>query len=84
MKISSPPGLRYPFTVQSLHKRKDDKVQRSDKLFAFYWEETVTEADKWGGQSKVQRRRPGQFDASTNGTITRWFIQQGTVIERAG
>lgn len=84
MKISSPPGLRYPFTVQALQKRKDDAVKRSDKLFAYWYEETVTEGDKWGGEHKVQQRRTMQFDASTEGKLTRWFIKPGTVIERAG
>lgn len=84
MKITSPPGLRYPFTVQTLHKAKDEDIARSDKLFAYYYEETVTEGDKWGGEHKVQRKRPGQFDASNEGVITRWFVKPGTVVDRAG
>ncbi|KAH7091031.1 hypothetical protein FB567DRAFT_625630 [Paraphoma chrysanthemicola] len=84
MKISSPPGLRYPFTIQALQKRKDDKVQRSDKLFTYWYEETIKEDDKWGIEQWVTKRWPQQFDASTDGHITRWFIKPGTVVERAG
>lgn len=84
MKISSPPGLRYPFTIQALQKRKDEKVARSEKLFTYWYEEIVTETDRWGADSKVKKRWPQQFDATTGGKITRWFIKPGTVIERAG
>jgi RNA polymerase II subunit A-like phosphatase len=84
MKISSPPGLRYPYTIQALQKRKDENVNRSDKLFTYWYEETVTESDKWGGEHKVKKRRPQQFDASTEGKITRWYIKPGAVIERPG
>ncbi|KAF2027246.1 hypothetical protein EK21DRAFT_102679 [Setomelanomma holmii] len=84
MKISSPPGLRYPFTIQTLQKRKDEKVKRSDKLFTYWYEETVKEDDKWGIEQWVKKRWPQQFDASTDGKITRWFIKPGTVVERAG
>jgi|TARA_R110002003_G_scaffold433_3_gene19717 RNA polymerase II subunit A-like phosphatase len=84
MKISSPPGLRYPYTIQALQKRKDDKVKRSDKLFTYWYEETVKEDDKWGIEQWVKKRWPQQFDASTDGRITRWFVKPGTVVERAG
>jgi RNA polymerase II subunit A-like phosphatase len=80
MKISSPPGLRYPYTIQALQKRKDEHVNRSDKLFTYWYEETVTENDKWGGEHTVQQRRHQQFDASTEGNITRWFTKPGAVI----
>jgi hypothetical protein len=84
MKISSPQGLRYPYTIQALQKRKDEKVARSDKLFTYWYEELVTETDRWGVEQKVKKRWPQQFDASTEGKVTRWFIKPGTVIERAG
>lgn len=84
MKISSPPGLRYPLTIQALQKRKDEKVNRSDKLFTYWYEELVTESDRWGTEQKVKKRWPQQFDASTEGKITRWFIKPGSVVERAG
>ncbi|KAH8727846.1 hypothetical protein GQ44DRAFT_769906 [Phaeosphaeriaceae sp. PMI808] len=84
MKISSPPGLRYPFTIQVLQKRKDESVNRFDKLFTYWYEETVTESDKWGVDQKVKKRWPQQFGANTDGKVTRWFIKPGAVIERAG
>ena len=84
MKISSPPGLHYPITVQELHQQQHADVQRSDRLFTYYYESTVTEGDKWGGERTVKKRFPSRFDASTEGTITRWFIDAGAVIQRPG
>lgn len=84
MKISSPPGLHYPITVQELHKARNADVKRSDGLFTYYYESTVTEGDKWGGEKTVKKRFPTRFDASTEGKITRWFIKTGTVIQRPG
>jgi RNA polymerase II subunit A-like phosphatase len=84
MKISSPHGLRYPCTVQVLQKRKDEKVKRSDKLFTYWYETVSTEEDRWGEDQEVTKRWHQNFDASTEGRITQWFIQPGTVIERAG
>jgi RNA polymerase II subunit A-like phosphatase len=84
MKISSPPGLRYPYTIQALQKRRDESVRRSDKLFTYWYEEVVTESDRWGVDQQVKKRWPQQFDASTEGKVTRWFIKPGTVVERPG
>jgi RNA polymerase II subunit A-like phosphatase len=84
MKLSSPQGLRYPYTIQALHKRKDEDVNRSDKLFTSWYEETVTEEDRWGIEEKVKKRWPQHFDASTGGKIMRWFVKPGTVVERPG
>jgi RNA polymerase II subunit A-like phosphatase len=84
MKISSPPGLRYPYTIQALQKRRDETVRRSDKLFTYWYEEVVTESDRWGVDQQVKKRWPQQFDASTEGKVTRWFIKPGTVVERPG
>jgi RNA polymerase II subunit A-like phosphatase len=84
MKISSPPGLRYPYTIQALQKRRDETVRRSDKLFTYWYEEVVTESDRWGVDQQVKKRWPQQFDASTEGKISRWFIKPGTVVERPG
>ncbi|KAH4006859.1 RNA polymerase II subunit A C-terminal domain phosphatase [Parastagonospora nodorum] len=84
MKISSPPGLRYPYTIQALHKRKDEDVKRSDKLFTCWYEETVTEEDRWGVEEQVKKKWQQHFDATTGGKIARWFVKPGTVVVRPG
>jgi RNA polymerase II subunit A-like phosphatase len=84
MKISSPPGLHYPITVLELHKQTDAPVQRSDRLFTYYYESNVTECDKWGDEKTVKKRFPTQFNASTEGSVVRWAIKPGTVITRPG
>jgi RNA polymerase II subunit A-like phosphatase len=85
MKITSPRGLSYPITVVELLKRHDDQVQRSEKLFKYSYDSAFVEGDKWGGEDKkVIRKMIVFFDASTEGTVTRWFIKPGTTIERPG
>lgn len=84
MKISSPPGLHYPITVLELLKKRDDDVNRSERLFTYTYESTVSETDKWGVESNAKRKFNAHFDASTEGKISRWFIKAGTVITRSG
>lgn len=84
MRVSSPRDLAYPITVVDLLKRPDELVKRSEKLFSYKYETTVTEGDKWGGSETILKKFITKFDASTEGKITRWFVAPGTVVERAG
>jgi RNA polymerase II subunit A-like phosphatase len=84
MKISSPRDLSYPITVLELLKRRNDDVPRSEKLFTYSYESRVTEGDKWGGEKTVMKKFRQTFDASTEGTITRWHVKPGDVIAKAG
>lgn len=84
MKIQTPKGMRYPCIVQELHKKKDADVTRGDKLFKHYYEETVTETNKIGIEHKRIRKQYLEFDATTEGTIAKWFIKPGTVLDRHG
>jgi RNA polymerase II subunit A-like phosphatase len=84
MKISSPRDLSYPITVLELLKQRGDQVPRSEKLFHYHYDSRVTEGDKWGGEKTVMKKFRQTFDASTEGSIVRWFIKPGDVVERPG
>ncbi|KAF2631844.1 hypothetical protein BU25DRAFT_407476 [Macroventuria anomochaeta] len=84
MKILSPPGLHYPITVLELLKKPDDDVKRSERLFTYTYESTVTETDKWGDEKTVKKKFTAHFNASTEGKISRWYIGAGAVIARSG
>jgi RNA polymerase II subunit A C-terminal domain phosphatase len=84
MKVTSPRDLSYPITVVDLLIKKDAPVQRSDKLFNYRYKTRVTEGDKWGGEKTVMITMTQSFDASTEGTIERWAIEPGTVIQGPG
>ncbi|KAF1361901.1 hypothetical protein EJ07DRAFT_164372 [Lizonia empirigonia] len=71
MKISSP-------------RRPDDDVQRSERLFTYTYESSVTETDKWGEDKTFKKKFTTHFDASTEGKISRWYIKPGTVVARSG
>ncbi|KAF2807806.1 uncharacterized protein BDZ99DRAFT_391461 [Mytilinidion resinicola] len=84
MLVESPTGLHYPITVVELAKKPEDDIQRGAPLFSYYYETTVTEGDKYGDEKEVKKKFPAGFESSKAGTLTRWFIQNGTVIQRAG
>jgi len=84
MKISSPPGMRYPCTVHSLQKDRGGHVARGDKLFTYYFEEDVTESDKYGVEHKTTKKRFHGFEASIEGSVERWLVKPGTLLTRAG
>ena len=84
MKITSPRDLKYPITVADLLKKRDEDVERSDKLFSYRYETPVVEGDKWGGERTVMKKLLQFFSAGIDGKITRWFIDTGSVIERPG
>lgn len=82
--IRSPPGLHYPITVVELVQKKGAEIQRSTPLFKYYYVTTVTEGDKYGDTKEIEKRFPARFDASADGKLERWYIQNGAVIQRAG
>ncbi|KAJ4987763.1 fcp1-like phosphatase [Stagonosporopsis vannaccii] len=84
MKISSPPGLHYPITVLELLKKADDNVRRSERLFTYTYESTVTETNRYGEEQKLRKKLTTHFAASTDGTIARWHIRPGAVVARPG
>lgn len=84
MKISSPPGLHYPITVLELLKKPDATVKRSERLFTYTYESTVTEENKYGEEKVLKKNFTTHFSASTEGTISRWYIRAGAVIARSG
>lgn len=84
MKISSPPGLHYPITVLELLKKPDDNVERSERLFTYTYESSVTEENKYGEEKTRKKKFTTHFAASTEGTVSRWYIRAGAVIERSG
>jgi RNA polymerase II subunit A-like phosphatase len=84
MKIASPKGMRYPCTVHALQKRAGEDIRRGDKLFTYYYEEEVTESDRWGGDHTATKRRFHDYEATIEGSVTRWCIAPGAVLNGPG
>ena len=84
MKIRSPTGLHYPIAVVELAKKLEDDVKRFSPLFSYTYETTVTEGNKYGEETQVKKKFPARFESSLDGTIARWFIKNGSIIDRAG
>jgi len=85
MRILSPPNLRYPVTVTRLEHARDAKVEDGSTLFHYTYETWVEEAiDRSGNTKKVKHTFPAKFESPNEGTIQKWFITPGTVIQKPG
>lgn len=84
MLLKSPRSLHYPITVTKLLKRPHDNVDRAAPLFAYYYKSTVTEGDRYGEEAEVIKTFPTHFESETDGTVVRWMIADGQIIQGAG
>lgn len=84
MLIRSPTNLHYPITVTELLKNQNDEVARFAPLFSYFYKSTVTEGNKYGEEYQVEKEFPARFESETEGTLLRWKIKAGTVVNRAG
>ena len=84
MLIRSPSGLHYPITIDRLLAGRDEQVKRSSPLFSYTYETTVSEGDKYGEVKDVKKRFPARFDSTAEGSLSRWFVKNGEVVQRAG
>lgn len=80
MLLKSPRNLHYPITVTRLLKRSNDHVDRSAPLFSYFYKSTVTEGNRYGEESLVEKTFPTQFESETDGRIVKWFVEDGQVI----
>jgi len=85
MRIVTPESLHYPITVTKLRQEQDDNVDRNAPLFDYYYKSKVIEGSQENKEGKlVERTWPSTFESYTEGTLTRWYIDVGKVIARAG
>lgn len=82
MQLKSQKNLHYPISVTELLKASGDQVSRGDPLFSYFYKSTVTEGNKYGEEFEVEKTFPARFESETDGTITRWNIEAGTIIEK--
>lgn len=81
MQLRLPPSLHYPITVTSLLKKEGDTVERDEAIFWYIYQTTVEEGDGLGNQVMVQRKFPTRFESTVDGTVVKWNIAKGDVID---
>lgn len=81
MQLRLPPSLHYPITVTSLLKREGDTVERDEAIFWYIYQTTVEEGDGLGNQVMVERKFPTRFESTVDGTVVKWNIAKGDVID---
>ncbi|KAL1957939.1 hypothetical protein VTO42DRAFT_5331 [Malbranchea cinnamomea] len=79
LKLSS--SLHYPITVTELSRRPGDTVSHGDALFSYYYRTIVTEGDGLGNKHDVERTFPTRYECAVDGTLVKWKIKPGDVIE---
>ena len=85
MRLVTPESLHYPITVTKLRQSQDAEVDRNAPLFDYYYKSKVIEGSEDDKQGKlVERTWPSTFESYTEGTLSRWYIDVGKVIARAG
>ncbi|KAJ5167947.1 RNA polymerase II subunit A C-terminal domain phosphatase [Penicillium canariense] len=81
MHLRLPLSLHYPITVTSLLKQEGDTVERDEALFWYIYQTTVEEGDGLGNQVFVKRKFPTRFESTVDGTIVKWNIAKGDIID---
>ncbi|CEJ56427.1 hypothetical protein PMG11_02635 [Penicillium brasilianum] len=81
MQLRLPPSLHYPITVTSLLKKEGDTVERDEAIFWYIYQTTVEEGDGLGNQVMVKRKFPTRFESTVDGTVVKWNIAKGDVID---
>lgn len=81
MQLRLPPSLHYPITVTSLLKKEGDTVERDEAIFWYIYQTTVEEGDGLGNQVMMQRKFPTRFESTVDGTVVKWNIAKGDVID---
>ncbi|KAF7714376.1 Uncharacterized protein PECH_008740 [Penicillium ucsense] len=81
MQLRLPPSLHYPITVTSLLKKEGDTVERDEAIFWYKYQTVVEEGDGMGGTAYVTRDFPTRFESPVDGTVEKWNIAKGDVIE---
>lgn len=81
MRLKTPESLHYPITVTKLRRKLHDAVDRNAPLFDYEYTSKVLEGRE---PQLVERKFPTTFESYAEGTVTEWFIKEGTVISRGG
>lgn len=81
MLLRLPKSLHYPITVTKVVKPAGEPVARSDHLFFYSYETTVTEGSRDGVEKEVRKKYMAQFESSLDGTLKTWRIWEGDIIE---
>jgi len=84
MLIYSTTGPLYPITITDLHVSENDEIERSGKLFTYFYKIVVTESTRYGTEKDVVKKVYVTFSSEIVGTLKEWKIERGTVIRGPG
>ncbi|CAG8983996.1 hypothetical protein HYALB_00009005 [Hymenoscyphus albidus] len=74
--------LRYPITVSKLLKAPGDSIKKQEPILQYKFTTVREVGDPFGEQWKEKQVTFADWDSPSDGTMRKWKIQEGMVIEK--
>lgn len=74
--------LKYPITINKLLKRPGDEIEKQQPILEYKFNWTTTVTDEYGEDEELPQTTIVGWDSPAEGTLTKWKIREGQVIER--
>ncbi|KUJ14794.1 uncharacterized protein LY89DRAFT_686441 [Mollisia scopiformis] len=74
--------LKYPITICKLLKQPGDEVSKQQPILEYKFEWTTTITNEFGDDEELPQTTIAGWDSPAEGTLTRWKVYQGQVIEK--
>lgn len=82
MLLQFPRSLHYPITITALLKTPGDEVQKFTPLVQYKYLTFVMEDDDMTREPvRVEKWFPAMWESPITGTLKRWMIEVGSVVE---
>ena len=72
----------FPITVTKLLVQPGDDVKALQPIFRYSFTSKVTEGNKYGEETVVDKTFPADFESEVEGTVQKWQIKEGDVLTR--
>ncbi|KAK9238750.1 hypothetical protein V1525DRAFT_400433 [Lipomyces kononenkoae] len=82
--LTLPWTLRYPITIVQLLVATGTEIRKNTPLFTYRYKTTITQTRDLNEEIEVPAELLAVFESPVEGTVGKWVIQEGDVIEQAG
>lgn len=83
MIIKFPHTISFPVTITKLLVSSNDPIERFKPLLYYTYKGTTTEILGYDEERTVEKEYVEQFDSPEDGTLARWLVAVGAVVESA-
>ncbi|KAJ8101493.1 HAD-like domain-containing protein [Lipomyces tetrasporus] len=82
--ITLPWTLRYPITIVQLLVAPGTEIRKNTPLFTYRYKTTITQTRGLNEEVEVPAELLAVFESPVEGTVGKWTVQEGDVVEKAG